>query len=145
MRRVLLVLVLAVGLAAIAYALLGGGEPRRRRPLPEQEEAPEPIAPTTSAPIPPAAATAPLVIRVKVPGDRALPAATQAGYRRFGNRRVRPPATDGTFRFSDAPVGALELVVEAEGFRADPVTIQVESNQTNEAVLVLEALEPPPK
>ena len=85
------------------------------------------------------------MIRVKVPGDRAMPAGTQAGYRRFGNRRVRPPATDGTFRFSDAPIGALDLVVEAEGYRAGPVTIRVEPNQTNEAVVVLEALEPGPK
>jgi len=144
-RRILLVLVLAVGLAALAYALLGGREPRRPRPLPEQEEAPEPPPPVTSAPIPPAASTAPLVIRVKVPGDRALPVGVQAGYRRFGNRRLRPPATDGTFRFSDAPSGTLELVVEAEGYRADPVSIEVEPNQTNEAVIVLEVLAPPPK
>lgn len=144
MRRLLLALVLAAGIAAIAYALLGGRDDRRPRPLPEQEEAPEPVAPTPSAPIPPTATTAPLVIRVKVPGDRALPPGTQAGYRRFGNRRLRPAAADGTFRFSDAPTGSIELIVEAEGYRADPVAVEVEPNQTNEAVVVLEAPSPPP-
>ncbi len=145
MRRLLLALVLAVGVAAVAYALVGGGEARRPRPLPEQEEAPEPPSSVPTAPIPPSAATAPLVIRVRVPGDGALPAGMQAGYRRFGNRRVRPAAADGTFRFSDAPIGAIDLVVEAEGYRAAPATIQVEPNQTNEAVVVLEAVAAPTK
>ena len=139
MRRWLLVLVLAAGLAAIAYAVLGGSEPRRIRPLPEQEEAPDPQTLIKSAPIPAPAATGTLVIRLLVPEGKELPGKAQAGYRRFGQSRLRPPGADGTFRFSDAPVGSIEAIAEVEGYEADAVTVILVSGLPTEAVIVLRA------
>ena len=144
MRRLLLILVIASALAAIAYALLGRGEPRPPRPLPEQDVAPEPPKAAEPDAIPAAATTATLVLRVRVPEGLSLPKGAEAGYRRFGNERRRALGADGTVRFTDVPVGLIDLVAEAEGFRGEPVPYSVQPNQPNEHVIVLEAL-PPPK
>ena len=58
-----------------------------------------------------------LIIRVRTPDSMPLPPGTRAGYVEGLERRMRPPAGDGTFRFTDAPVGKLDVIAEAEGYR----------------------------
>ena len=145
MRRWILVLVLAAGLAAIAYAVLGGSEPRRPRPLPEQEEAPEPSNSVHDTPIPTPSATGTLVVRLRLPEGKELPSKAEAGYRRFGQKRVRSPGSDGTFRFSDVPVGIVEAIAEVEGYESDTVTVTLVSGMPAEALIVLRPVMSPPK
>ena len=145
MRRWILVFVLAAGLAAIAYALLGASEPRRPRPLPEQEEAPEPSTLVRDTPIPTPAATGTLVVRVRVPEGAELPKKAEAGYRRFGQKRLRPVGSDGTFRFSDVPVGTVDAIAEVEGYESDTVTVTLVSGMPAEALIVLRRASSPEK
>jgi hypothetical protein len=145
MRRWLLVLVLASGIAAIAYAVLGRSEPRRPRPIAEQEEAPEPSPALPNDPIPTPAATGTLVVRLSLPEGTELPAKAEAGYRRFGQKRLRPIGADGTFRFSDVPVGTLEAIAEVEGYQAEPVTVTLVPGMPAEALILLKATSPPGK
>lgn len=145
MRRWILALVLASGIAAIAYAVLGRGEPRRPRPIAEQEEAPEPGPALPNDPIPTPAATGTLVVRLSVPDGKELPAKAEAGYRRFGQKRLRPIGADGTFRFSDVAVGTLEAIAEVEGYEAEPVTVTLVPGMPAEALILLKAAAPPGK
>ena len=144
-KRLLLVLVLAAGLAAIAYALLGRGEPRRPRPLPDQEAAPEPTTALVETPIPAPSTFGTLVVRLRLPEGRELPANATAGYRRYGVNRLRPAAADGTYRFSDAPIDTIDAIAEVEGYESDPVTVTLVSGTPTEAVIVLRPIAPPPK
>lgn len=144
MRRWFLVFALAAAFAAIAYAVLGSSEPRRPRPLPEQEEAPEP-RPVTPMPLPPTATVGTFVVRLKFPEGTETPPNAMAGYRRFGTSRLRPASADGTYRFSDAPVGLLDAVADVEGFEADPVTVMLVAGTPTEAVIVLRRIGAPTK
>lgn len=141
-KRLLLILVLAAGLAAIAYAFLGRGEPRRPRPLPEQEAAPEPTTSILDTPIPAPAAFGTLVVRLRPPEGAELPAKATAGYRRYGVNRLRPAAADGTYRFSDAPIGVVDAIADVEGYESDPVTVTLVSGTPTEAVIVLRPISP---
>ncbi|MBL9087560.1 MAG: hypothetical protein JNM10_10490 [Planctomycetia bacterium] len=81
--------------------------------------------------------TGKLVIRVLTEDGRPLPPGTRAGYVRYGDRRLRAAATDGTFPFADAPVGRLEVTAEAPGYLAPAVTAVLTPGVPTEATIVL--------
>lgn len=81
--------------------------------------------------------TGKLVIRVVTEDGRPLPTNTRAGYVRYGDRRLRFAATDGTFPFADAPVGRLEVTAEAPGYLAPAVTAVLTPGVPTEATIVL--------
>lgn len=81
--------------------------------------------------------TGKLVIRVRTEDGRPLPAGTRAGYVRYGDRRLRAAATDGTFPFADAPVGRLEVTAEAPGYLAPAVTAVLTPGVPAEATIIL--------
>ncbi len=81
--------------------------------------------------------TGKLVIRVVTEDGRPLPSNTRAGYVRYGDRRLRFAATDGTFPFADAPVGRLEVTAEAAGYLAPAVTAVLTPGVPTEATIVL--------
>lgn len=81
--------------------------------------------------------TGKLVIRVVTEDGRPLPSNTRAGYVRYGDRRLRFAATDGTFPFADAPVGRLEVTAEAPGYLAPAVTAVLTPGVPTEATIVL--------
>lgn len=110
---------------------------------PRREEAPtaDPTA-TASDPeprptLPHEPTTAKLVLRVRTADGSPLPAETRAGYARYGERRLRAAAGDGTFPFADAPVGRLEAVAEAPGYDAPSVTVVLIPGVAGEATITL--------
>jgi hypothetical protein len=86
---------------------------------------------------PPARTTGKLVVRVVTDDGRPVPAETRAGYVRYGERRLRRAATDGTFPFADAPVGRLEVTAEAPGYVAPTATAVLTPGVPAEATIIL--------
>ena len=124
--------------SALLWLWLGGGAPPRP-PTPEPD--PTPPAIPSGPPRPPPPTTATLVIRVKMSDGSAVPAGAKAGYQRPGGPlKLRPPSPDGTFRFSDAPVGYLDVVAEANGYRTAKNTVNLDPGVPTETVLTLTPL-----
>ena len=132
-------MLLLIALAAAVLWMWLGQAPTRP-PAPEPDPVPVvPMEPTR----PPPPTTGTLVIRVKTGDGSALPAATKAGYQRPGGPlRMRAPSPDGTFRFSDAPVGELDVTAEANGYRTAKNTVTLDPGVPTETVLTLEPLPP---
>jgi hypothetical protein len=130
-RAVNLVLVLLV---------LGGGlwwvfaSKSPRPPAVEEEGIP---APSPASPLPATPVTGSLVIRVRTADGSPLPAGTEAGYFRFGDLRSRVAAQDGTFPFSDAPVGRLDVTAKAPGWSGDTVPVSLVPGVPAEAIVTL--------
>jgi hypothetical protein len=131
--RTLNVLLLVVLLAGGLWAWLGTRP--TAPPAPDEEGA----APRdgTEAPLPPAPVTGSLVVRVRTSDGSPLPAGTQAGYTRFGSPRLRSAAPDGTFPFSDAPTGRIEVTAQAPGWTVEDVTVTLVPGVPAEAVVTL--------
>jgi hypothetical protein len=131
----LLVLAAVVGGASLTYGLMKppGGPP-------EPAEPSEKAKPTSDEGDPrrPTPTTGTLIIRVRTPDAVPLPAGARAGYVAGTVRRLRPAAADGTFRFSDAPLGKLEVVAEAEGYRAGSTVAVVQALVPAEVLVTLE-------
>jgi hypothetical protein len=127
----LLVVLSLAGAGALAYWLLAPNES-------ESDEAnkPVPVAPPERAS--PTPTTGTLIIRVRTPDSMALPSDTKAGYVDGGERRLRPAARDGTFRFSDAPLGRIEVVATAEGYRDGTSVAVVQALVPTEVLVTLE-------
>ena len=131
--RVVNVLLLVLLLAGGLWVWLGSRP--ARPPAPDEEGA---AAPTPAeAPLPPAPVTGSLLIRVRTSDGTPLPAGTEAGYQRFGSLRLRPPGKDGTFPFSDAPVGRLEVTAKAPGWSAEMVVVTLVTGVPAEANVTL--------
>ena len=128
--NVLLLVLLLVG--ALAFLLLGDTS-RTVGPRPEQE----PVVPVPQEPLRPEPLTGMLVIRLRTADGTEIPRDAQAGYVRFGTPRLRKPARDGTFPFTDAPVGRLEVTAEAAGWVADTVPVTLVPGVAAEAVVTL--------
>ncbi len=110
--------------------------PRRRDgPAPDQTGAAQ--DPAADPERTPERTTGKLVIRVVTIDGKPLPAATTAGYVRYGERRMRRAATDGTFPFADAPVGRLDLTAEAPGYLAQTVAAVLTPGVPAEATVSL--------
>ena len=86
---------------------------------------------------PPERVTGKLVLRVVTEDGRPLPKETRAGYVRYGDRRLRLAAADGTFPFADAPVGRIEVTAEAPGYLAPAVTAVLTPGVPTETTIVL--------
>lgn len=132
-RNVLLVVLFV---AAGAYLWLSGGSSSHRAPLPEQEN----VAPAPPTDLPPPRVeptTGTLVVRVRMSDGAAVPEEARAGYLRFGSARLRRAAPDGTFPFSDAPVGAIEATAQAPGYVAESVPTRVVPGVPAEAIVTL--------
>ena len=78
-----------------------------------------------------------LVVRVRTEDGSPLPPGTQAGYLVGRMERVRSAADDGTFRFADAPLGDVELIAKADGYRLGSGRARVVAGLSTEAVVVL--------
>ena len=132
-------MLLLIALAAAGLWLWVGGSPTRP-PTPELE----PVPTVPAAPLrPPPPTTGTLVIRVRMADGTAVPAGAKAGYQRPGGPlKLRAPSPDGTFRFSDAPVGELDVSVEANGYRTVKNTVTLDPGVPTEAILTLEPLPP---
>ena len=81
--------------------------------------------------------TGKLVIRVGSEEGSPMTSTTREGKLRYGDRRLRFAATDGTFPFADAPVGRLEVTAEAAGYLAPAVTAVLTPGVPTEATIVL--------
>jgi hypothetical protein len=124
--RILPILALSgVLIGAAAWFLLPG---RIESPRTETEGAAPPVieAPRTSVQPPPT--TGRLVVRVRTADGSPVPETTTAGYLQDGVRRMRKAAPNGTFPFSDAPVGSLQATADAPGYVAEKVPVQVIGN-----------------
>jgi len=130
--NVLLLVLLLVGGAALV--LLGDGS-RAVGPRPEQEA----TAPGPEEALRPEPLTGMLLIRLRTSDGREVPKDAQAGYVRFGTPRLRKPAKDGTFPFTDAPVGRLDVTAQAAGWVAETVTVNLVPGVAAEAVITLTA------
>ena len=127
-------LLLIAAAAAILWFSLG--QTPTRPPTPEVE--PAPAQPPPLPPRPPPPTTGTLVIRLKMSDGSEVPAGAKAGYQRLGGPlRMRAPSPDGTFRFSDAPVGPLEVVAEAKGWRPAKTIVNLDPGVPAETVLTL--------
>ena len=80
-----------------------------------------------------------LLIRLRTSDGREVPGDAQAGYIRFGTPRLRKPAKDGTFPFTDAPVGRLDVTAQAAGWVADTVPVNLVPGVAAEAIVTLTA------
>jgi hypothetical protein len=127
------VVLLVVLLGGALWAWLGTRPDRP--PVPEEPGVAD--ATPAEAPIPPAPVTGSLMIRVRTADGAPPPAGTQAGYARFGSLRLRTAAPDGTFPFSDAPVGRLDVTAQAPGWTAETVTVTLVPGVPAEAVVTL--------
>jgi hypothetical protein len=129
-RVALAVLVVAAAAAAV-WLWTASDSPRV---VPAREE-----PPPLPAPVPPARrepTTATLVIRVRTTDGRPLPKGARAGYERGGaDPRLRLAGPDGTFRFSDAPVGDLKAVAEVEGYEPGTNPVVVVGGVPNEVTV----------
>jgi hypothetical protein len=126
---------LLIALAAAGLWLWLGGTPTRP-PTPEPEPRPPPAPYLPPRPPPPTTGT--LVIRLKMDDGTEVPAGAKAGYQRPGGPlRMRAPSPDGTFRFSDAPVGTLDIVAEANGYRTAKNTVNLDPGIPTETILTL--------
>jgi hypothetical protein len=115
------VVTVAVASGLVAYAL----RPRATAPPRIEPEATSQDGPPAGSTDRPEATTGKLVIHVRTADGRGVPAGTMAGWVRYGARRMRPPAPDGSFPFADAPVGRLVATAEAPGYSADSVPVEV--------------------
>ena len=129
------VLLALVAAASLAYAVLKSTE---APPVEPEEPAPAVATPppTRKVPMP---TTGTLVIRVMTPDSMPLPPGTRAGYVERDVRRLRPAASDGTFRFSDAPLGRVEVVAQAEGYQDGTAIAQVQPLMATEVLVKLGA------
>lgn len=132
MRVTPIVLTVAILTAGAAFLLAPRG--RDGPPTDQTGAAVDPIdAPTRVV----ERTTGKLVIRVVTSDGAALPAETRAGYVRYGERRMRRAAADGTFPFADAPVGRLEVTAEAPGYLAETVVTVLTPGVPSEATVSL--------
>jgi hypothetical protein len=131
--RVVNVLLLLVLLAGGLWVWLGTRP--TRPPAPDEEGAV--VHGPSEAPLPPVPVTGSLLIRVRTADGSPLPAGTEAGYARFGSPRLRAPAPDGTFPFSDAPVGRLDVTAQAPGWTAETVPVTLVPGVPAEAIVTL--------
>jgi hypothetical protein len=133
-----LLVLAAVGAAAVGAYLLLRGEPAGTDVTEPPAGGSRPEDPPGGERRLPLPTTGTLVIRVRTPDAVPLPANTRAGYVDAGQRRLRAVASDGTFRFSDAPLGKLEIVAEAEGYRPGSGVAVVQPLVPAEIVVTLE-------
>ena len=135
MRPLPVIALAAVLVGAGAYVFLPTSSNRVDPDLPEAR--PDDAAPAAARRTP---ATGKLVVRVRTADGTPLPAGTEAGYLHQGMKRLRRAASDGTFPFYDAPVGAIEAIAEAPGYTAKRVAAQVVAGvDATEPVVVLTA------
>ncbi len=64
------------------------------------------------------------------------------GLRAVRRARLRPPGADGTYRFTDVPVGPLEVLAETPGRKAARATVTLVPGVAAEMILELPAPEP---
>ncbi len=136
--------VVAATLIALAagggFALwLASGGPPVRGPTPEQDAAPAPASSNPRVPVEALPTTGTLVVRLVVSDGSAVPPEARAGYERFGARRLRPAGADGTYRFTDVPVGPLEIVAETPGRKPARAPFHLVPGVPGETILVLPA------
>jgi hypothetical protein len=142
--RLLAVLAVTVALAWGVLRLLGNDEPAPQVP----EDAPGRNAPVdahTGRPLP-APRTGTLVVTVRSRAGR-IPRGARGGYRVGGVDRLRPVNARGQALFTDAPLGELETVAQAPGFRPVRQKRFLTAGLRLDAMLVLEPEEktsPPP-
>lgn|GEM_PF-3080425 len=132
MRAAPVLLTVAILTAAVAFFFAPRG---RDGPAPDQTGAAH--DPAADPERPPERTTGKLVIRVVTTDGKPLPAATLAGYVRYGERRMRRAATDGSFPFADAPVGRLDITAEAPGYLAETVATVLTPGVPAEATVSL--------
>ena len=127
--------------AAGAYLLLGG--PAAPPPAPPAAEVePPPPPPPSETRTRPLATTGTLVIRVTTEDGKDLPEGTRAGYAKYGGPpRMRSQGGDGRFLFTDAPVGEIEVIAEAKGYREVRQRVVVQPGVPAETVVVISPLE----
>jgi hypothetical protein len=91
--------------------------------------------------------TGTLRIRVRTEDGTPVPPGTRAGFLRPGGTpRMRLAGGDGTFLFTDAPVGLVDLVAEADGWRTARGQVSVVPGvDAGETVLTLQRPEEPPR
>ena len=135
------VTLLGLLVAGAAGLLLLGDGSRNVGPRAAQEETAQPSSQEVLRPVP---LTGTLLIRLKTADGTPVPDDARAGYVRFGTPRLRPPAKDGTFRFTDAPVGRLDVTAEAKGWISDTVAVTLIGGVAAEAVVTLTAPKAPP-
>ena len=140
-NRALAASLIAVALGGAFALWLGSGVPARG-PVPEQEALPPPTPPAPDVAAEPIPTTATLVIRLTAEDGSAVPAEAQAGYERFGVKRLRPPGSDGAYRFTDAPVGRLAVLAETPGRRTARATVTLVAGVPGEVILVVPVGEP---
>ncbi len=142
MNRVLAATLIAAAVGGAFALWLGSGGPPARAPTPEQDVLPPPTPPAPRVAAEPVPTSATLIIRLRVADGSEVPIEAQAGYERFGVRRLRPPGADGTYRFTDVPVGPLAVLAETPGRKAVRATVTLVAGVPGEVILVLPAGEP---
>ena len=141
MRPVSTVLLVLVACGA-GYLWLGEpGAPPPTAPSPEVDRPPPPPPPSETR-TRPLATTGTLRIRVSTEDGKDLPADARAGYAKYGGPpRMRSHDGDGTFLFTDAPVGEIEVIAEAKGYRETRQRVVVQPGVPAETVLVVPPLD----
>ena len=134
MTTLLVVIALAAG-GGVAWWLLRSSESVPVDPEEVQVVVPESADAGQRIPMP---TTGTLIIRVRTPDATPLPHDTRAGYLTGSDRRMRPAAGDGTFRFSDAPLGRIEVVATADGYREGTGVAMVQPLVPAEVLVTLE-------
>ncbi|MFO0932578.1 MAG: carboxypeptidase-like regulatory domain-containing protein [Planctomycetota bacterium] len=132
MRATPVLLTVALLTAGAAFLLTP-----RRSDAPATDQTGVAMDPVSDRPQVPERSSGKLVLRVVTEDGRPLPKGTRAGYVRYGDRRLRLAAADGTFPFADAPVGRLEVTAEAPGYLAPAVTAVLTPGVPTEATIVL--------
>lgn len=141
--RVLPALLAATVAGLAVWLWLGeGGTPPPRVAAPEADAIPASPPPPEGPPrVVPTTGT--LVIRVTTEDGTAIPAGAKAGYTRPGGAsRLRGPGPDGTIRFTDAPVGELDLIAEAEGYKRGTARVVIVPGVAAEAVVSVAPVDP---
>lgn len=133
----MLILILTVALAWALWSWLGTEEEWTPDALPED------TAPEVSQPAPPPGTgvqltTGVLTITVRTSHGAAPPEAT-AGYLRGYGERVRTVDENGQVRFSDAPLGEINLVAHAPGYEDGEQRRYISAGVPVDVVIVLES------
>lgn len=132
MRAAPVLLTVALLTAGAAFVLTP-----RRSDAPSTDQTGVALDPVDDRPVATERTSGKLVVRVVTEDGRPLPKGTRAGYVRYGDRRLRFAAADGTFPFADAPVGRLEVTAEAPGYLAPTVTAVLTPGVPTEATVIL--------
>jgi hypothetical protein len=134
-------ILVALVLGGVAWLWIGKpGAPPPAAPSPELDRPPPP--PASEIRTRPPATTGTLVIRVSPSDGKDLPEAARAGYAKYGGPpRMRTRGSDGSFRFTDAPVGPVEVMADVPGYREAKGQVVVQAGVPSETVLVVEPLD----